>query len=701
MQRRSDQSRGGGRRGSNSRPSGPPKNSRGGGFSGSGSGSPSQSSWDRDSRPSQQSSSSTSYSSIRSDRGSSLLPQSEMFKPAGGRRDGGGGGGGRSSGRPSGGNRDNGPPRRSGGRDEAPRRSAAPQRDSGSAPGNSGGLKVHPDRLKQVPIGGDRGGDRPPRDNDRRGPPRDNDRRGGGGDRRGGGPPRGGRDNGRDSRIGDKRRADDDRRGGEKRFSDRNGRPRERDSGFKTDRRHDGNQSKVDAFLTDIDSIDKADSVEGLKTRLEKVESFPALEDIKVIDSGWGIKAKGFENVSAQKAKLSGLFPLPGYPRPVDYTKLEGVVTDRLAESDNLLLETSKIDALDSKNAKILVLTNIDFEKINYLKLMDYFNTILKSIDLENTPELKIEKRRFTKDNNNLIIEFTYHLAATIILAYSGLALSFNKFKEDSEPYRDEELTFTINFERPKEYIIQNSPAYEASVADQDIEEIVKDGPRKVTLKVSPNATEASIIQDLKNIAPIKAFQLLREKGTKESIGIAFIEFYIDPTVEKTNEIITSEIQEYINKVKAVEIIEDAFFSCIIPNETSIQDCVVEMDTLKKLVSNEYVRATPKSRVIQLLNLFNPRDLADDAKFQFFKQDIYQEVIRFGDVKSMKIPRPASDFTPGLSQFREPGFGKVFVEFDDETIALQAIIQLAGRSYNDRIVLAGYFSYEDYQKGLL
>ncbi|KAK6198121.1 uncharacterized protein RJT21DRAFT_54842 [Scheffersomyces amazonensis] len=557
--------------------------------------------------------------------------------------------------------------------------------DSNNHSGAAGSLKVHPDRLKQVPAHEQNG--------------RRDDSNRGFGNKRGDVRER----NNDYNQASDYRKNGDDRRvptartgGFEKATESRNGR------WTKITKNPATSFSKVQDFLTDIDSISNVDAVEVLKSRLSKVESYPTLDQIKIIDSGWGVKTKGFEEVSAQRAKLSGLFPLPGYPRPVDYTKLEGVINDRLAESDNLLRETSKIDPIDSKNSKTLIFGNINFDQINYLKLVDNFSSILKSIDIEESSTFKVEKKKFTKDNNHLIVEFSNHLAATIISSFNGLELSFNKFKEDSEPFRDDSLTFTISIERPKEYVVQTLlPAYEEISLDKDIEEIVLDSPRKITIKVNTSATETLIIQELKKIAPIKAFQLLREIGTKESLGIGFIEFYIEPKEFTTLDEITNKIQEYINKSKEIEIINDAFFSCIIPFETSIQDCVIEMDTLTKLATNELVKATPKSSVIQLLNMFNPKDLSDDAKYQFFKQDIYQEVIRFGEVKSIKFPRPATDFLPGLSQFKEPGLGKIFIEFEDESVALQAIVQLAGRTYNDRTVLAGYFSYDDYQKGII
>jgi splicing factor U2AF subunit len=428
---------------------------------------------------------------------------------------------------------------------------------------------------------------------------------------------------------------------------------------------------------------------------LEKYGDVPLIEEIKVLDSRWGTKPKGFENVTAQRAKLSGLFPLPGYPRPVDFTKLEGLLKE---ESSDLLTETSKINPIDSNSARTLIIKNVPFERISYLKIVEFFNDYLKHIDIPETTQHNISSKRKSKDDKTLIIEFSNNTCATVIFTMNKLKLPFNLYKEDTEARIDDDEQIELIIERPHEYVVQALPSYD-KINEEDIEESVTDNPRKMTIHVSSELTESNITDELKKIASVKGFQLPRELGTKKPVGIAFFEFYIDPQITDTTMVI-SKLEEYLEKVKTIQFVSKAYFSCIIPGVTSIQDCVADYSTLRLLARNEQVTVHPKLRIIQLLNCVTAKDLMEDASYQFIYKDIMQEVSKIGKVKSIKIPRPANDYTPGLQQFSEPGLGKIFVEFEDDEVAFKAIMSLAGRQYNDRTVLCAFYDGEDYRNGL-
>lgn len=468
----------------------------------------------------------------------------------------------------------------------------------------------------------------------------------------------------------------------------------------------------------DIDAdLSVQQRIQKYQNQLQQLLKFPTISKIEVVDSKWGVKPKGFEDVTAQRAKLSGLFPLPGYPRPVDYTKLEGLVKSRLNDANDVLIDSSHIDPIDSRNSSILIVKNVDFDKVDYLRLVEYLNKFLGKIEIEETTvNNNIVSKRKTKDDKTLIIEFKNSTCATIILALNGekILLSGLAYKvgEDDEntphsiqgdPSQETEQIVTLNIERPGEYVSQCLPPYKEMKLD-DIEERVIDSPRKITFIVSTESTETQIIDAFRLVADIKGFHLLREIGTKQSLGIGFVEFYVDPKKKLNTSRALMEIQKFIEEVRKIEFVTDAFLSCITTKDdkkTSIQDCPIDSSTLKSLVKNEYASTHPKLKVIQLLNIVTAKDLAEESSFKFIHQDVLREMNTFGNVKSIKIPRPANDFTPGLIQFSQPGLGKVYVEFEDEEVALKAIMATAGRMYNDRVVLCAFFDHSDYQNGLL
>lgn len=440
-------------------------------------------------------------------------------------------------------------------------------------------------------------------------------------------------------------------------------------------------------------SISKEEQIETIQKRLKSIEALPLLNEIKIIGSQWGIKPKGFENVTAQRAKLSGLFPLPGYPRPVDFTKLEGAIKDRLSNSDDILNESSRISASDSRNARILIIKDIDFGKVNYLKIVEFIDDFLKKIDIEETSTKNIEMKRKTKDDRNLILEFKNNICATIVNALDGIKIPLNELSEASDLQSDENIK--INIERPGEYVVQKS-LVETEGDDEVIVSSIKDSSEKVTLLISLSLSESEILAEVNKIHPVQKLQLLREIGTKQSLGISFIEFSMNESGNKV-----SDTQKVIEELKTKEFIKNAFFSCLVPNRTSIQDGPVDFNTLKALARNENVSAHPKLRVIQLINIITAKDIVDEENYRFIEKDIKSELQKYGKVVSIKIPRPANDYTPGIIQFNEPGLGKIYIEFEDEESALNAIMGIAGRMYNDRTLICAFYNHSDYLNGLL
>lgn len=448
--------------------------------------------------------------------------------------------------------------------------------------------------------------------------------------------------------------------------------------------------------------------IEDFEKRIRELQDVVSLNEVSVIDSGWSVKPKGFEEVTAQRAKLSGLFPLPGYPRPVDFTKLEDAARDRLLNANDILRGSSKIEPLDTKNSKVLLIRNIDFSKIDFLKVCDYLNKFLSRIDIPEATFNNIASKRKTKDNRNLIIEFKETTLATIIISLNNIRLPIEEImtsdsRVTSDPSvfdgvseQDSTESIVLDISRPNEYVVQRLSS--DFVQNDCLEDTVVDNPFKTTIIVSPEVPEREILEALNKIARVKIFQLLREKGTKTFLGIVFAEF--STTANETFEKI-SNIKSILEEVEKINFVKSASFSCIDPLKASVQDCPSDFRTLKQFVNNENVNPHPRLKTLQLINIVSAMDLVNDETFSFIQQDILTEASKFGKVESIKIPRPANDYTPGISQFAEPGLGKVFIEFEDETAAINCIMGLAGRTYNDRTVICAFYDDDDFKNGLL
>ena len=438
--------------------------------------------------------------------------------------------------------------------------------------------------------------------------------------------------------------------------------------------------------------------IEHTQRTLEKLAEIQSIDEIRVIDSRWGVKPKGFEKVSAPRAKLSGLFPLPGYPRPVDFTKLEGLVKDRLLNSNDILNEVSKIDPGDSRAAKTLIVENI--VDIDYLKIVEFFNDYLKRIDFEQSSSNNIHNKRKLKDNKTLVIEFNNSECATIIYSLNETQLLFNAYKRDDVPRKEISEKYKLSISRPREYAVQddNYGVQGALLPSTgEIHETVKDSPRKIALLITPSTTSDQVMESLEKIAPLHAMQYYRQKGTREPLGLVFLEFK-KQNDGKNN--YNDNNNDIIEKLKRLSFVTNAFYACGRTN-AYVQNGSIDYNTIPRLVRADTVQPQRKSNVIQILNALSTKELVDDALVQFATKDIRNEASKHGTVKSIKIPRPTNDLVPGLQQFKVPGVGKVYIEFDDQESALRAIMEISGRLYNDRTVLATYFDADDYSKGLL
>lgn len=95
-------------------------------------------------------------------------------------------------------------------------------------------------------------------------------------------------------------------------------------------------------------------------------------------------------------------------------------------------------------------------------------------------------------------------------------------------------------------------------------------------------------------------------------------------------------------------------------------------------------------RVLQLLNMVTVDELLDNDDYEEILEDVTEECSKFGKILSLKIPRPSG----GSRQ--TPGVGKIYIKFDTEQSATNALKALAGRKFSDRTVVVSYFGEENF-----
>lgn len=363
------------------------------------------------------------------------------------------------------------------------RRSRSPydssrRRDAGGEVDSYSSSRNHRDREREDRYTGrDRRGDR---DWDRERPPR----REGGGRRDDDRPPRRDRD-----------LFDDRRRGGGGRGPG-GGRDRERD------RERDRDQDEL------RDQRRRSDSPPP-----KKREPTPDLTDITPVLGRkrrlvqWDIKPPGYENVTAEQAKLSGMFPLPGAPRQqqMDPTKLQAFMNQ-----PGNSVSSATLKPTNSRQAKRLVVSNLP-PSATEESISSYFNLQLNGLNvIESTDPCALVQ--LSADRSFALVEFKTPDDATVALALDGQSM-----EADDANGAANGVASGLQIRRPKDYIVPavvDDPNYEPG----RVSNIVIDTPNKISVtNIPPYLTTEQVLELLSSFGELKAFVLVQDRSTEES----------------------------------------------------------------------------------------------------------------------------------------------------------------------------------------
>ena len=405
----------------------------------------------------------------------------------------------------------------------------------------------------------------------------------------------------------------------------------------------------------------------------KKKEPTPDLTDIVPILerrrrlTQWDIKPPGYENVTAEQAKLSGMFPLPGAPRqqPMDPSKLKAFMDQPAGTVSNAALKPS-----NARQSKRLFAYNIP-SSATETTIVDFFNLQLNGLNVTQGYDPCISAQ-ISKDRSFVLCEFKSPLDATVALAFDGIAMEEHDAMQNNGESNGSAKGLSIR--RPKDYIVPTSDETEhmEGVVSSD----VPDTANKICVSHIPlYLTDEQVTELLVSFGVLKAFILVRDNGTQESRGIAFCE-YADPasTSIAVEGLHGMELGEQALKVTRASI----GYTQAAGLETGVQ----AMSMFAGTTSTDL----EESRVLQLLNMVTPEELIDNEDYEEICEDIQEECSKYGEILEMKIPRPSG----GSRQ--SAGVGKIYLKYDTNESAKKALQNLAGRKFADRTVVTTYFS---------
>ncbi|KAL3481663.1 hypothetical protein BJX99DRAFT_218094 [Aspergillus californicus] len=408
-----------------------------------------------------------------------------------------------------------------------------------------------------------------------------------------------------------------------------------------------------------------------------KREPTPDLTDVQSVLTRkrrltqWDIKPPGYENVTAEQAKLSGMFPLPGAPRqqPMDPSRLQAFMNQSASGS----ADTEALKPSNSRQSKRLFVYNLP-PSVTGDGLASFFNLQLNGLNVIQGIDPCISAQ-ISDDRTYALLEFKSPNDTTVALALDGITMEEHASAGNGA---ENGASKGLDVRRPKDYIVPN-------LAEQELEDgmlgkEVPDSPDKICVSNIPQyIPEEPVTMLLKSFGELKSFVLVKDSSTEESRGIAFCE-YADPatTTIAVQGLNGMELGDRHLKVVRASIGQT--------QATGLDMGVNAMSMFAKTTSQDL----ESTRVLQLLNMVTPEELMDGEDYEEICDDVQEECSKFGRVIEVKIPRP----TGGSRQ--SPGVGKIFVKFDTIESTTAALKSLAGRKFSDRTVVTTFFSEENF-----
>lgn len=321
-------------------------------------------------------------------------------------------------------------------------------------------------------------------------------------DRRGGGEREWDRDRGSSRR--DARRDDDER-------------PPRRDRDLFDDRRGGGRRGDRGDRDGGFGNGPSRDRKKSASPPPKKKEPTPDLtEVVPILDrkrrlTQWDIKPPGYENVTAEQAKLSGMFPLPGAPRqqPMDPSKLQAFMSQPSGSVTNAALKPS-----NSRQSKRLLVDNLP-PSVTEDTIISFFNLQLNGLNIVEGSDPCLTAQ-VSKDRSFALLEFKTASDATVALVMDGITMEEHDTAMTGNGASNAGSK-GLSIRRPKDYIvpaITDDTVYEPGV----VSNVVIDTQNKISVSnIPPYLTDEQVTELLVAFGELKAFVLVKDNGTEES----------------------------------------------------------------------------------------------------------------------------------------------------------------------------------------
>jgi splicing factor U2AF subunit len=215
----------------------------------------------------------------------------------------------------------------------------------------------------------------------------------------------------------------------------------------------------------------------------------------------WDIKPAGYENITAEQAKLSGMFPLPGAPRaaPMDPSKLAAFMSPSAGTASAAALAPGA-----SKQSKRLYVHNLP-SGASSEELMEFFNLQLNGLNVVSSQDPCLSAH-IASSKEYAALEFKTPEDATVALAMSGISMRDDAGGPDRSG---------LSIRRPKDYITPSVD--ENAYPGEEVSSVVKDSPNKLSIVNIPLFIEEEQVRELvETMGKLNAFVLVKDTSTDQ-----------------------------------------------------------------------------------------------------------------------------------------------------------------------------------------
>jgi splicing factor U2AF subunit len=224
----------------------------------------------------------------------------------------------------------------------------------------------------------------------------------------------------------------------------------------------------------------------------------------------WDIKPPGYEHVTAEQAKLSGMFPLPGAPRQqqMDTSRLQAFLNQPGAQATASALKPSH-----ARQSKRLFLYNVPTSATEE-SLVEFFNLQLNGLNVISSSDPCLSAQ-LSKEKGYAMLEFRNPEDATVALALDGIDMESSSTDANGMSNGKPK---GLKIKRPQDYIAPTSSDEDTEMDDGYVSTHVKDSPNKISVSQIPlHWSDEQITELLVTFGKLKAFVVVKDTGSEQS----------------------------------------------------------------------------------------------------------------------------------------------------------------------------------------